>query len=284
MRLIIWIGWRWAWLGIAPAPPAPRRALVGMHTKAMIGRTNYPDVLNPNVNLKHADCNGDGLVNFDDTLAIVNNLGLTYADVSDPIFTPDVAVAAISPVPETTVVEQGAVLKIPIYVTGLEDETVGLYGLSFKLKYAGSEPEIKYDESCMGDRNTDFIATETVDDTEKEVEVVITRITHKDIQCAGKVAEASILIDETPIGDKGSIRVRNARLINKDGLLIPTSGGVAEFSVYGPGNPPPSMLRVKAYLQGPSNTIDDLNLFGAGDELMSSELLNKGLLPLETTL
>jgi hypothetical protein len=44
---------------------------------------NYFSIYSPTVNFNHADCNGDGIINADDTLAIVTNYGLTHAKTNN---------------------------------------------------------------------------------------------------------------------------------------------------------------------------------------------------------
>ncbi len=113
-----------------------------------------------NVNYKHLDADGNGIINSDDTLAIIQNWGLFY--------TP----AAFAPSPtgppiyfEPIVVTPGATLAIPILLGTIDEPVSAAYGLAYTIEYDESliEPSsvwIDYSTSWIGSLNTNALAVQ----------------------------------------------------------------------------------------------------------------------------
>ncbi len=88
---------------------------------------------NYGVNINHADCNGNGVINAADTLAISQNYLLTHQKVETPIDT-TLPLLYIQAVSDTLGLNQQAVFKIMLSNSALTSDSI--YGVSFTLNYS----------------------------------------------------------------------------------------------------------------------------------------------------
>ncbi|MES2763372.1 MAG: T9SS type A sorting domain-containing protein [Bacteroidota bacterium] len=96
---------------------------------------NWTGAITNGKNVNHSDCNGDGTINDDDTLAIFNNYGLTHA------FRPN---AQIATVPELSIVpDQASVVKgnwgsASIYLGETSTPVNDINGIAFTVNFDNS--------------------------------------------------------------------------------------------------------------------------------------------------
>ncbi len=104
---------------------------------------NWTGNVSTGKNRCHADCNGNGLVDLNDTLAIYNNFSLTHAFRQQLSFGSD---SDLSLSASDTILNKGQWGKVTV-VLGREDKTISqMYGLAFDLNYDNSliEPDSIY--------------------------------------------------------------------------------------------------------------------------------------------
>ncbi|MBI3521460.1 MAG: T9SS type A sorting domain-containing protein [Bacteroidetes bacterium] len=94
--------------------------------------TNWSGNITGGKNLNHSDCNGDGIINNDDTLAIYNNYGLTHAfkPAQEEVITPQLSV-----VPDQVAVLKGTWGTASIYLGNLDESINNINGVAFTVDF-----------------------------------------------------------------------------------------------------------------------------------------------------
>ncbi len=163
---------------------------------------------NSNVNFKHTDTDGNGIVNADDTLAITQNFGLTHNFNGDIL-------TQFTDLPPVT---DGGVLNAPFYIepdTLIEGETValdiilgemsnvvtGLYGIAFTIEYDSAvvvpnTASIDFSNSWLGNINADAISLQFDFHSPGKIEAAITRIDGIEMDGFGLFGEFIITLED----------------------------------------------------------------------------------------
>jgi hypothetical protein len=96
---------------------------------------NWTGTITNGKNLNHSDCNGDGIINNDDTLAIYNNYGLTHTFKSAQTNTVN---PQLSIVPDQAAVVKGNWGTASIYVGDAVTSISNINGLAFTVDFDNS--------------------------------------------------------------------------------------------------------------------------------------------------
>ena len=144
------------------------------------------------VNYKHADCNGDSLVDYHDTIAISKNYGkshkksslLNQGNPSDPPF-------VIQSSNDT--LYAGDTLKALIHMGTASNPVQSLYGLSFSIFFDPtifdiSKAELKANTSFFGTYNLNLMTMKINDSASSAIDFGITRTDHINASGYGDVA------------------------------------------------------------------------------------------------
>ncbi|MDO8998432.1 MAG: T9SS type A sorting domain-containing protein [Bacteroidota bacterium] len=108
-------------------------------------------------NKANADCNGDGVVNLDDTLAVYLNFNLTHTKAAELLApNPDISI-----VPDQTDVSKNKWGSASIYLGDVSNSISNIHGVSFDLNYDNSIIEtdsvwIEYISSFVNSNNLHF--------------------------------------------------------------------------------------------------------------------------------
>ena len=233
------------------------------------------------INHKHADGNGNGIVDLDDTNAISANWGMT-----SPYYTP----LSLSSIPEATLtsvanvgaLQEGQTIGIDINVSnGLDNGINGtyIYGMVFGFTYSGTFQGIDAGQSCLG---SNLLLEYEVDTSLNKVIVAISRTDRQEVYCDGSLANISILIDEVPTGSNiCPIEIDNNTNIftNAAGDYFLALGECMEsMNVYSALEAPPVIIRANAILEG-AYVMGEHSILG-GNQFMHTNLHAKGILPL----
>lgn len=192
--------------------------------------TVFDDVTHLGINHKHADCNGDGVINANDKTAILNNF-----------------------VPPTGKGEGTALEGLPLYwevsdtiINGLEyvfninlgDEATiaeDIYGMSFKASFiVGSSdtielnaPEVKYNDSWLGTEGIDMITIDTITtDGEHSWHIAVSRTdlagqTGYGIVCRlGCIMDVGSLKTESDYAIPVTLSFSDVKIIQSDGSFL----------------------------------------------------------------
>ena len=142
------------------------------------------------------DCNGDGLIDAQDTVAINLNYGMTHN--------------------KTDGIEDE--MGIPLYFEFLEDSlqagdtadvlimlgtdsmpAVDFYGIAFTVNLDSNlmdinSPKVSYDSSWTGSLGNDMLAMDRNFPIDQKIDIGITRIDHQDSTGYGEIARLSIIM------------------------------------------------------------------------------------------
>ncbi|MFM1875229.1 MAG: hypothetical protein RL266_966, partial [Bacteroidota bacterium] len=155
-----------------------------------------------NVNLKHADCDGNGIVNFDDTLAIDFNYlnthnkfeGLSMGG-NPPIW--------IEATPDTVGLEQA--IDIIVHLGTASQPVDSLHGVSFSLTFNESLLEengftVDFDNCVLGTAGNDVLTFQKSFFNDGVIDLAVTRNTLQNFQGYGPIAHARIVTTDNLSG------------------------------------------------------------------------------------
>lgn len=183
------------------------------------------------INYKHVDCNGDGLIADDDTIAILQNYGLTHPlrlastanNPNDPYLYFDIIV-------DTAGTSQH--VDVPLYFGTAAVPADSIYGLAFTVNYDTSlvkadSVEITFSPSWIGTVGTDMITLAYNDALNGQLHVGMTRINHTDTSGYGEIARIGIVTTDnvsgrlmsTSVFDTLTFSISDVTIINKDEIF-----------------------------------------------------------------
>lgn len=241
-----------------------------------------------NINYKHSDTNGDGIVDANDTMAIVLNWGQVH--LKNGSSAPSTGIPFYV---EPTTGLAGQTLQIPII---LGDSTVpadSIYGLAFTINYDASLTDtnsvsVDFNSSWLGSINTDMIAVQKDFYYQGKIDVGLVRIDQTTRSGMGKIGDLTLTIKDD-ILKKSAVRrldllISDVRLIDHmeieklvstppTDVLVTISTNtkqVAPKDIYVHVFPNPT----KGNLQIESNdSIEQLNLYSLTGQLLQSQAI-----------
>jgi hypothetical protein len=169
----------------------------------------------------HADCNGDGTVDDDDTLAIYNNFAHSHAFRSSSSGT-DIRV-----VTNQNYFAAGAWNKVDIY-SGDGQNALQLYGLSFDINFDNSLIEkgasyLVYTSSFLNANNQN-LEFRKLDFNAGKLHAASVRKDHSNVNDTGKIAEFYFKIQEGTEGQFMAISANHSERVDKDGKHTDQAG------------------------------------------------------------
>lgn len=193
--------------------------------------SNWVGTITNGKNLNHSDCNGDGIINADDTLAIYNNYGLTHAfKLSNMQSTNPV----LNIVPDQSLVNTGTWGTSSVYLGDATNPMSNVNGLAFTLNYDNALIET---DSVYLEYTNSFINSGQNLHFRKNVftnSVLYTATTHTNNVNAngyGKIATLHYKIKPTLTANATLIiGVTQAFLSNASGSISPITSGTASLT------------------------------------------------------
>ncbi|MEM7035430.1 MAG: C25 family cysteine peptidase [Bacteroidota bacterium] len=163
--------------------------------------TDFPD----GTNHANADCNGDGEINQDDTLAIQLNYGLTHNRVGGNSGTnddPDLFVES-----PTDSLEAGERAELYVHLGDPIDMAQNVYGIGFSILYDANlvDPDsitIAFDTCWIGTQGQNLIALTHHFPAQGQLDVALTRTDHQPVTGAGVIARIGIVVIDNISGKR----------------------------------------------------------------------------------
>ena len=166
-----------------------------------IGQTcdNWTFYFENEVNLKHADCDGSGLVDNLDVEAINLNYGLVHGKTEDENEANEDDPLLILDFPDDSF-QTGDILEIPIRLGDMENVLEGLYGIAFSIEFEEGlfieeSIEIDFSGSWLGMENDDLLTIDKLIDGHV-VDVALCRNNQIDVSGGGQLAVMRGIIDD----------------------------------------------------------------------------------------
>jgi len=175
--------------------------------------------------LKHSDTNGDGVINSDDTLAIVQNWGLTHLRPTQAIqsnaSSVPFEVIGIPTVPDATI-------NLTVALGDSTHPVDSTYGIAFTINYDASLVEnnsasLDFSNSWIGIENTNMITIQKDFHSNGQIKVAMTRIDQQPMQGYGAIATLNLTIKDVIIKNANrrlNLSISQVRLINEDGIEL----------------------------------------------------------------
>lgn len=193
--------------------------------------TNWVGTITNGKNVNHSNCNGDGIINDDDTLAIFDNYGLTHAfkPTAQPVTNPQLTI-----VPDQVMVAKGTWGTFSIYAGDATTSITNVNGVAFTATYDNTLIET---DSVWIDYPTSFINASNQNlKFRKRVFVngkLYTATTHT-INGNGKIATLHYKIKSTLTTDNVlSLSLTRAYQSNASGTVTPLTIGSATLMAIG---------------------------------------------------
>ena len=162
------------------------------------GATDWGVLESGGADIKHADCNGNGLIDYSDTLAVSMNFSLTHAFVP---FTNDIrtSIPELHFVASSGTYSSGSAVDVEVWVGTSATPVSNLYGLAFDINYdaslvqSGSEG-ITYPSSWLGTRGVDALTISKGNPPGNTFYGGETRIDHVNASGFGKIADFKFIL------------------------------------------------------------------------------------------
>jgi hypothetical protein len=189
---------------------------------------NWTGTVSSGKNRVHADCNGDGTVNFGDTVAISANFALTHSfKSSSQNSVPDIRLVANSPAAAGVWTSADIVLGNPSQVT--------LYGLAFEIGYDAALVEhgsyIVYSPSFLNNGNPQVEFQKRVN-AASTIYAATVRTNNNDVTGQGKIGVLHYKVKTgTPIGTKVKFRLVNSEQVENNGSMNGLAGDTLAVTV-----------------------------------------------------
>lgn len=156
-------------------------------------------------NYKHIDCNGDGVINDADTIAIIQNYGLTHplrlmpplpSTLLDPYLAFDFSADTVS---------TNQQIEIPVLFGSAAIPANDVYGLAFTINYDTSlvkadSVNISFSPSWIGTFGTDMIGFGKNMPLNGQLHVGMTRIDHNNVSGFGEIARVTVVTTDNVSG------------------------------------------------------------------------------------
>jgi hypothetical protein len=151
-------------------------------------------------NFKHADCDGDGVVDYPDTTAIVQNYGQVHT--VNPLMGlggPNDPPLYFSSIPPQ--IEEGSAVTIPVYLGSSALPMNDFYGGAFSINYdtnfvKPNSVHITFSPSWVGSLGTTAVAISKNLPMEQRIDLAIARTDHQPISGYGEIAQLHIIMQD----------------------------------------------------------------------------------------
>ncbi|KAA3622021.1 MAG: T9SS C-terminal target domain-containing protein, partial [Bacteroidetes bacterium] len=213
-------------IGIAYGADGPEREDDNTEWDAMPAN-NWNQFFEDNINFKHADSNGDGVINESDISAIHQNFLFTHGDVEDfdPLPGTEVDPPVYMDVPDN--LTTGVPFEIPVML-GTEGEPVNdIYGIAFSIEldpevFNIQDIEVGFPTSWMGEPGVNLITFDRVDEESGTLYVAISRKDQNNVSGHGPIMYLHGIIDDIAgIHDEVNLKATEINAIDFAQNLIP---------------------------------------------------------------
>ena len=217
-------------LGIAMGTQGSTRAGANISWTAQPAN-NWGNTLPSGIDYKHADCDGDGIVDTADAMAIIMNYGQIHLKpVGSNNGTQHQSVGRSSNVDlyidYNNSINNGQWVNIPVSLGSSSNPVIGAYSIAFELRYDASLIEansvtFSIDTSWMGQKGSDLYSISKDFYAIGQLDVGITRLDHNEINGDGPIGYLSFKTENlTNQAQSLAIGFDSVSLVNNQGIQI----------------------------------------------------------------
>lgn len=162
--------------------------------------TDWTNTFMSGINHKHADTDGNGTVNIDDTTALYLNYGLNH-----PLRIPGITTQNVTDLTISTSLDTVGTLTTVTFDIALTAPVDSIYGLAFRVFFDPAlvdltTTQVTYPGSIFGTNGVDMIELNKVIGSTGFVDIALTRIDHLNISGQGPVARITIVTTDNVSG------------------------------------------------------------------------------------
>ncbi len=156
-------------------------------------------------NPKFADCNGDGFVDEQDTVVIVNNYGQTHGTYIPQVYIGGADDPTLGIEFFTDTIEAGSEVIVPINFGSEDIPASNIYGIAFELDYDETiiipvSIKVSFNSSWLGISDIDLITLQTNDTINGIISVSVTRKNQISRSGSGNFGEVSFVMEDNIAG------------------------------------------------------------------------------------
>ncbi|MBC8047843.1 MAG: T9SS type A sorting domain-containing protein, partial [Fimbriimonadaceae bacterium] len=184
---------------------------------------DYSDDWNDEITLellsspKHADCNGDGFVNANDTLPILLNYGeahLKGTDISGGADDPPLFIDFF-----TDTIYAGSSVVLPLILGTIDIPATNVYGLAFTISggdgiIVPGSLRVTFNSGWMGEYGAELISLNYYDSTSADYDVGVSRINHISSTGYGAIGAVEFVMEDDLAGKSNDLSVQLDLCIN----------------------------------------------------------------------
>ncbi|MEM9837072.1 MAG: T9SS type A sorting domain-containing protein [Bacteroidota bacterium] len=186
--------------GLAFEQNGPARANMSIEWQSL-NASDWPQPLVLGANLKHADANGDGLIDELDQQAVSQNYGLTNDDFNG-LLGNELPGEQLSLLPSAGSISPGSSLFVDIHLGDEEAPVNNLYGIAFEI-----DIDTQYVEAVLFDFTESWIGTTDqrisfgkFNDDRAKIGIAISRIDSTTVSGSGIIGRMEIIITDVILG------------------------------------------------------------------------------------
>lgn len=192
-------------------------------------------------NYKHADCNGDGVINESDRAVIVDNYGLAHGTPQPITELPGTDIDPPAFIEFPTDQPDGATFQAPIIIGAADVPVQDAYGVAFTVQFDPevidpNQVEVVYPTSWFGEPGINTLAVDKVY-PDGRIEIALTRIDQNNVSGHGQVAYIIGIIDDIAGLTSSEVSVERILCIDMDEDRLPIQGRETTFKVVSSNEP-----------------------------------------------
>ncbi len=196
---------------------------------------NWNTIFSDNINYKHADTNGDGIINLDDIDIISSNYQKTHGlNPAFPVSDAGGEIQLVLNINSPTILNNVANTTIDLTLEHSTGEAINAYGLAFTLNHGGELESTDFSNSSFGEDLITFVKGQPGQQTD----IVIVRKDNNNVTANGATATIATLENiptgEPEISSLSILNISQVQLIDKDGNSIPINSQIATYASNNP--------------------------------------------------
>lgn len=198
------------------------------------------DTLPDGTDIVHADCNGNGLIHADDTLAIIQNYNAIHNSNKTSNGTNcDYPLYFILP---NQPINEGDTIKIGVGLD-ISSQQDSLYGIAFSVRYdnrfikdTSGSLYANFNNSWLGSFNSDLLAFDVPQPLDSRMDIGLTRTDRSARQGSGQLVEIVVVIDDN-LGAKNNellnmlLQFDNVTMVDEEGFTLDGCGGDTTLAI-----------------------------------------------------
>jgi hypothetical protein len=194
------------------------------------------DTLSNGYNTKYADCNGDGLINMDDTMAI----NINYATGHNQRMSAPKIVQTVNPDIflsfNKTSYLPGDTVKAYVNIGSSTNTQTNFYGAAFELHYDVSKvksgsAKFSFNNSWVGNINQSKITLNNLNSSAGLIDASLVRINHSDASGYGKVATFQFILNPTASNGQLYFTITSGNKVNHLGASTTLNTGTDSVTI-----------------------------------------------------